>query len=165
MGEQLKEMKEENDKKLKELEDKVEEAKENAGDMEVLDARFEVARFAAMAMTKEEALSMYQKVLDLPKLSSGKVMDALMESSRIASFYDDLKKNTEFVQKISKLADESGDWDRRNRVKIYSALTKILSRNIKEAASLLIDCIATFSCTEICTCPEFIVYTIIPNIL
>lgn len=147
------------------LEVKVEEAKENAGDMEVLDARFEVARLAAKSFSRDEALEAYEKVLALPKLSSGKTMDALMESSRIASFYDHLVKNAELVQKISKLVDESGDWDRRNRVKIYSALTKVLARDIKTAASLLIDCIATFSCTEICTYTEFIVYTIITNIL
>jgi len=158
-------MQEKNEKTMKELEEKVEEAKENAGDMEVLDARFEVAKFAAKSLSKDETLDAYEKVLALPKLSSGKVMDALMESARVASFYDDLVKNAELVQKISKLADESGDWDRRNRVKVYSALTKILARDVKTAASLLIDCIATFSCTEICTYTEFIVYTIITNIL
>jgi 26S proteasome regulatory subunit N7 len=158
-------MKEKNDETMKKLEEKVEDAKENSGDMEVLDARFEVAKFAAKALSKDEALEAYEKVLALPKLSSGKIMDALMESSRIASFYDDLVKNAELVQKISKLAEESGDWDRRNRVKVYNALTKILARDIKTSASLLIDCIATFSCTEICTYTEFIVYTIITNIL
>mmetsp|Transcript_14876 Transcript_14876/g.18855 ORF Transcript_14876/g.18855 Transcript_14876/m.18855 type:complete len:431 (+) Transcript_14876:157-1449(+) len=158
-------MKEKNDETMKTLEEKVEDAKENSGDMEVLDARFEVARFAAKSLSRDEALEAYEKVLALPKLSSGKIMDALMESSRIASFYDHLVKNAELVQKISKLADESGDWDRRNRVKIYSALTKVLARDIKTAASLLIDCIATFSCTEICSYTDFIVYTIITNIL
>lgn len=158
-------MQEKNVKTMKELEEKVDGAKENAGDMEVLDARIEIARFAAKSLTKDEALEAYEKVLALSKLSSGKVMDALMESSRIASFYNALVKNTDLLQKISKLSDESGDWDRRNRVKVYSALSKLLSRNVKEAATLLIDCIATFSCTEICTYTEFIVYTIISNIL
>ena len=82
------------------LEVKVEEAKENAGDMEVLDARFEVARLAAKSFSRDEALEAYEKVLALPKLSSGKTMDALMESSRIASFYDHLVKNAELVQKV-----------------------------------------------------------------
>jgi 26S proteasome regulatory subunit N7 len=40
-----------------------------------------------------------------------------------------------------------------------------LARDVKEAASLLIDCIATFSCAELCPYPEFVVYTIISNIL
>lgn len=162
---ELNEIKEKNEKIMKELELKVDDAKENSGDMEVLEARFNIAKFAAKSLSKEEALGAYEKVLALPKLSSGKIMDALMECSRIASFYSDLNKNNKLLQKISKMAAESGDWDRRNRVKVYSALDKLLARNVKDSASLLIDCIATFSCTEICTYTEFIVYTIITNIL
>jgi 26S proteasome regulatory subunit N7 len=40
-----------------------------------------------------------------------------------------------------------------------------LARDVKEAADLLIDCVATFSCAELCPYPEFVVYTIISNIL
>ena len=97
----LKEIDSKNEETVKSLEEKVEEAKENAGDMEVLDARLDVAKFAAKSLSKEEALAAYQKVLDLPKLSSGKQMDALMESSRIASFYGDMKTNAGFVKKVS----------------------------------------------------------------
>lgn len=161
----LSSMEEKNKTTLSELEQKVEEAKENSGDMEVLDARFEVARFAAKSLSKDEALDAYAQILALPKLSSGKIMDALMESSRVSSFYGDLTKNAEFVQKIAKIAEESGDWDRRNRLKIYNALTKLLSRDVKTASTLLIDCIATFSCTEMCTYTDFIVYTAITNLL
>ena len=58
-----------------------------------------------------------------------------------------------------------GDWDRRNRLKVYRALSNLLARDIKAAAGLLIDCIATFSCNEICTYKDFIVYTILSNLL
>ncbi len=102
-------MKEKNEKAMAALEEKVEEAKENAGDMEVLDARFEVARFAAKSLSRDEALEAYEKVLALPKLSSGKIMDALMESSRIASFYDHLVKNAELVQKVRNAHDGNDD--------------------------------------------------------
>jgi len=99
--ESLQEMDAKNEATVKTLEEKVEDSKENAGDMEVLDARLEVAKFAAKSLNKDEALAAYQKVLDLPKLSSGKQMDALMESSRIASFYGDMKTNAGFVKKVS----------------------------------------------------------------
>jgi len=158
-------MDEKNTATMKSLEEKVEEAKENSGDMEVLDARFEVARFAAKSLSKDEALGAYKKILDLSKLSSGKTMDALMESAKVASFHGDVKKNAELVEKIGNLADESGDWDRRNRLKVYNALAKLLVRDVKEAASLLIDCIATFSCAEMCTYTEFVMYTMISNLL
>ena len=58
-----------------------------------------------------------------------------------------------------------GDWDRRNRLKVYRALSKLLSRDIKDASELLIDCIATFSCNEICSYQSFIVYAILSNLL
>ena len=58
-----------------------------------------------------------------------------------------------------------GDWDRRNRLKVYRALSNLLARDVKESAGLLIDCIATFSCNEICSYQDFIVYTILSNVL
>lgn len=164
-SESMQQMQDKNAETIKTLEAKVAEAKENAGAMEVLDARFQVARFAAKSMTKDEALGAYQKVLDLPKLSTGKQMDALMEQARIASFYGDVAKNAKYVKQISKLAEASGDWDRRNRLKVYNALCKLLSRDVKHAASLLIDCIATFSCTEMCSYTDFILYTMLSNLL
>ena len=97
----LKTMEEKNSATMESLEKKVEETKENSGDMEVLDARFEVARFAAKSLSKDDAMAAYEKVLALPKLSSGKTMDALMESARVASFYGDLPKTRELVEKVS----------------------------------------------------------------
>eukprot|EP00591_Stephanopyxis_turris_P003560 CAMPEP_0195521606 /NCGR_PEP_ID=MMETSP0794_2-20130614/19026_1 /TAXON_ID=515487 /ORGANISM="Stephanopyxis turris, Strain CCMP 815" /LENGTH=439 /DNA_ID=CAMNT_0040651191 /DNA_START=141 /DNA_END=1460 /DNA_ORIENTATION=+ len=152
-------------KTLSELEKKVEEARESAGDMEVLSARFDVARFAAKSLSKEEALKAYEDIVALPKLSSGKTIDAIMESARVASFHGDTKTNTELVDKAVKMANDGGDWDRRNRLKVYNAISKLLGRDVKASASLFIDCIATFSCTELCSYTDFIVYTIITNIL
>uniref|UniRef100_A0A7S4AEF6 PCI domain-containing protein n=1 Tax=Pseudo-nitzschia australis TaxID=44445 RepID=A0A7S4AEF6_9STRA len=156
-----------NQNTAEELEQKVQDAKESAGDMEVQDARVELARFAAKSLKEEEALEAYQKLLDLPKISSGKKIDAVMESSRVASFYGDSKKASEFTDSAQKMATEGGggDWDRRNRLKVYRGLQRLLERDIKGAAALLIDCIATFSCNEICSYQDFIIYSIMSNLL
>lgn len=159
-------MEQKNQEEFLSLEKKVEDAKESAGDMEVLDARMNAARFAAKSLSKDEALEAYDKVLALPKLSSGKTIDAIMEASRVASFHSDTKTATSLVMRAVKLAEDGGgDWDRRNRLKVYNALMKMLARDVKHAASLLIDCIATFSCNELCSYTDFIVYTIISNLL
>jgi len=89
--------------KIESLETKMAEAKEKAGDTEVLDARFELARFAAKSLTKVEALEAYAKILKTPKLSSGKSMDALMDSARVAIFYGDVVKGEDFIAKVSLL--------------------------------------------------------------
>ena len=41
----------------------------------------------------------------------------------------------------------------------------MIERNITEGAALLLDCIATFSCNEVCTYQDFIVYAIMTNLL
>jgi len=163
----LNELDEKHKKTITELEAKVEDAKESAGDMEVMDARMEIARFAAKSLSEKEAMEAYIKLIDLPKISSGKKIDALMETSRVASFYGDIRTSNEYIEKAQKLATEGsgGDWDRRNRLKVYRALSNLLARDVKSSAGLLIDCIATFSCNEICTYKDFIVYTILSNIL
>jgi 26S proteasome regulatory subunit N7 len=71
------------------------------------------------------------------------------------------------TKQAQKMATEGGggDWDRRNRLKVYRALSKLLARDIKGAADLLIDCIATFSCNEICSYKSFIVYAVLSNLL
>lgn len=152
---------------LLELETKVEEAVESAGEMEVMDARLQIARFAAKSLSVDQALEMYQKVLALPKISSGKQIDALMESARVASFYGDIRKTDELIEKADKLANSGsgGDWDRRNRLKVYKALQRVLHRDTEGAAALFLDCIATFSCNELCSYTQFVAYAIITNIL
>lgn len=166
-AEDLATQQENNQQTVKDLEKKLEEAKESAGDMEVMDARVELARFAAKSLTERESLEAYSKLLELPKVSSGKKIDAVMESSRVASFYGNRRKSSELIDSAQKMATEGGggDWDRRNRLKVYRGLQRLLERDIKGAASLLIDCIATFSCNEICSYEEFIVYSIMSNLL
>lgn len=152
---------------LEELERKVVEAKESAGDMEVMEARLEIARFAAKSLSETQALEAYQKVIDLPKLSSGKKIDALMETARVASFYNNSKKVDHFIEQADKLANEGSgsDWDRRNRLKVYKGLQFMLHRDMEAASKLFLDCIATFSCNEICTYANFIVYATLTNML
>jgi 26S proteasome regulatory subunit N7 len=142
-------------------------AAESAGDMELMDARVEIARFAAKCLSQQAALDANQALLDLPKVSSGKKIDALMESSRVASFYGNVTAADDYIDQADKLANAGGgsDWDRRNRLKVYKSLQRLLHRDMQTSSKLLLDCIATFSCNEICSYTEFIVYAILTNML
>ena len=71
----------------------------------------------------------------------------------------------EYIAESKRLVDLGGDWDRRNRLKVYEALFLITRRDIHAAAALMLDCVATFSCTELCSYQTFIFYTIITNIM
>jgi 26S proteasome regulatory subunit N7 len=152
---------------VKTLEENIATARESAGDMEVLEAQLQLAQFAAKSLSETEALQAYQAILQSSKLSSGKQMDVLMEMTRVASFYDNSKLADDYLEQTLKLAASSGggDWDRRNRLQVYQALQQLLHRNLQKAASLLVDCIATFSCTELCTYTECILYATLTNLL
>ena len=147
------------------LEEAVVTAKDEAGDMEVLHARVDVARHAARSLAKDAALAAYDAVLALPKLSIGKQLDAHLEMARVSSFWNDSKKTKTTLDAAASVVANGGDWDRRNRLKAYQALSFLLVRDAESASKLLAEGIATFSCTELCGYPEFITYAIVTNLL
>jgi 26S proteasome regulatory subunit N7 len=63
------------------------------------------------------------------------------------------------------LIDKGGDWDRKNRLKVYEAMYLIAIRDIPKASELLQSCIATFTCVEICTYNQFMFYALLTAIM
>lgn len=161
----LQKMKEENEKNFKSIETKHKDAVENAGDMEVLDCMFEKARLCAQIGDTEAAYVAYDAIIKKDKMSTGKKIDAGMEKSRVALFKMDTKVLKDTILETKKLVDAGGDWDRRNRLKVYEALYLITCREIRKASELLLECIATFTCTEICSYQQFMFYTIVTSMI
>ena len=60
-------------------------------------------------------------------MSSGKRIDATLCKLRMALFYMDMTTARALVTSGSKLAEEGGDWDRRNRLKAYTAVVLMVS--------------------------------------
>ena len=54
-------------------------------------------------------------------------------------------------KQIGQLRRRGGDWERRNRFKAYNGIYMLATRNFAEAAKLLIDSLATFTSTELCS--------------
>jgi len=133
--------------------------------MEIIDAAFGLANFYARIGDKEAAYEAFDKIMVIPKLSTSKKIECLMGKSRVANWHDDDMKNHEIVDEACKKASEGGDWDKRNRLKIYSALMMMVKRDFASAAALLLDCTQTFACNELCSYTEFVVYASLFNIL
>jgi 26S proteasome regulatory subunit N7 len=77
----------------------------------------------------------------------------------------DTENLKDFINSAKKLNDLGGDWDRRNRLKVYEAILLLMQRNIRKAAELLLDCVATFTCVEVCPYQQFMFYVVITNIM
>ena len=63
------------------------------------------------------------------------------------------------------MIEEGGDWDRRNRLKVYSGLYSVMLRDFKSAAKQFLDTVATFTSYELMNYDTFVIYTIFCTML
>ena len=66
---------------------------------------------------------------------------------------------------ISRLIEEGGDWDRRNRLKVYQGLYSIAIRDFKTAAVLFLETVSTFTSYELMDYETFVTYTVYVSML
>lgn len=64
-----------------------------------------------------------------------------------------------------RLVEEGGDWDRRNRLKVYSGLHLLSIRRFKASGELFIDALSTFTASELISYNDFVALTVIANAL
>jgi 26S proteasome regulatory subunit N7 len=62
-------------------------------------------------------------------------------------------------------APGGGDWERKNRLKVYEGLHAMATRDFKAAATLFLDSLSTFGATELCTYNDFVFYTVVTAIV
>ena len=60
-----------------------------------------------------------------------------------------------------RLNDKGGDWDRRNRLKVYEGIALLTARDFAGAAALLLDSLATFTAHEVISYERFILLTVV----
>jgi 26S proteasome regulatory subunit N7 len=119
---------------------------------------FAKARFMSKVGNWTDSIAAYDEIFKRTKLSTGKKIDAAMEKARISLFLMDFKQLKLLIAEAKKYIDSGGDWDRRNRLKVYEAIYLISARDLKQASALFIECVATF------TYQKFMFYAVLANI-
>ncbi|VDM04929.1 unnamed protein product [Schistocephalus solidus] len=66
-----------------------------------------------------------------------------------------------FMTYFFSLIEEGGDWDRRNRLKVYRGLHSLSVRDFDSAAKHFLDAVATFTSYELMDYKSFIIYTVL----
>ena len=56
--------------------------------------------------------------------------------------------------------EEGGDWDRKNRLKVYEGLYSLTTRDFKVAAVNFFETMATFTCSEVMEYQSFVKYAV-----
>ncbi|OWK02775.1 PSMD6 [Cervus elaphus hippelaphus] len=146
----LNKMKKANEDELKRLDEELEDAEKNLGESEIRDAMMAKAEYLCRIGDKT-----YDKTVAL-----GHRLDIVFYLLRIGLFYMDNDLITRNTEKAKSLIEEGGDWDRRNRLKVYQGLYCVAIRDFKQAAELFLDTVSTFTSYELMDYKTFVTYTV-----
>ncbi|RLN02345.1 hypothetical protein BBJ28_00004970 [Nothophytophthora sp. Chile5] len=166
-----------NAQELAQLEERLADATQNLGDIEVLEALLAKARMFSRIGDKQEALEAFRVAGEKPQSINQKILVAL-HIIRIGLFFSDLELVEQYIKKATaltclhgiagftdRLIDEGGDWDRRNRLKVYEGCYLLMARDFKRAATLFQESVATFTATELMSYNTMVFYCVIACVL
>ncbi len=106
------------------------------------------------------ALAAYAAVPEKP-LSTGQKIDAAMAVVRLAFVHEDWALARARLAVAKELNEVGGDWDRRNKLKVYEGAFALAQRDFPTAARQLLDSVATFTATEMFTYEHFVFLTVL----
>ena len=109
------------EEELKKLDEKIKDAEENLGDIELRDAILEKAQFFENLKEFEPAIENYQRALS-KTIGVGKKMDIVFSGMKIVLDIKDIDKLKAKIDECKKLLEEGGDWERRNRLKVLEKI-------------------------------------------
>lgn len=153
-------LKKANEEELAKIEAKIEDAKENLGDMEVRDGLMEKAHFYNRIGDKDAALEGYKVALEKSVGVGGK-LDVILTCIRIGFFFDDKDLIKKEIDRAKLELTKGGDWERRNKLKVYEGIYLMTNRDWKESATLFLNVMPTFTATEVVEFKDFVFYAVI----
>ncbi|KAG0226054.1 26S proteasome non-ATPase regulatory subunit 6 [Actinomortierella wolfii] len=160
----LKQLETANEETLKKLEERLKDAEENLGETEISDALLAKAEHFAKIGDKEKSLTAYRVAFDKTVALGGR-LDILFALIRTGFFYHDNDLVSKNIEKARSMIEEGGDWDRRNRLKVYEGTYLMTIRNFKGAAELFLDTLSTFTSVELLAYKEFITYAVLSSMV
>ncbi|XP_026456585.1 26S proteasome non-ATPase regulatory subunit 6-like [Papaver somniferum] len=160
----LESMRAKNAEELRKIDEKVADAEENLGESEVREAHLARSLFFIRIGDKEKALEQL-KVTESKTVAVGQKMDLVFYTLQMGFFSMDFDLISKSIDKAKNLFDEGGDWERKNRLKVYEGLFCMSTRNFKKAADLFLDSISTFTTYELLSYDTFIFYTVLTSII
>jgi len=152
-----------NTEEIAKLEEKLADAQENLGETEISDALHAKAEYLTNIGEKEKAISAWRIALE-KTAGIGQRLDIIFTLIRIGFFFNDNDMISRNIDKAKALIEEGGDWDRRNRLKVYEGYYLLSIRDFKTAAELLLSTLSTFTSTELMQYKDFVKYTVIASV-
>jgi 26S proteasome regulatory subunit N7 len=134
------------------------------GQVEVLEAELALAGHEAKTGGKDGISGIWSGA-DLKAVSTGKRIDVLLEGARLGMAWNNFDQVRTGLQDAAKLLMSGGDWDRRNRLKIYTGLQAMVGRDFKKASTEFLSGLATFTSDELFSYDRFASYAILTSMV
>lgn len=74
-------------------------------------------------------------------------------------------KIKENIDECYKLLEKGGDWERKNKLKVYEGIYRLIVRDFEAASKLFVEVIPTFNCPEIMSYEKLVTYSVLTGIL
>lgn len=151
-------------KKISDLEKKMEEDVDGIEELDKATYIFEIGKIYKEQKMMPEAIEKFKETISKTQSFNTKV-DSLFEICHIGLLEKDLDILKEYLQKIKDLLKEGGDWEKKNRLKVYEGLYLIFIRNFKNAGKNFLEALMTFTSYELFDFKTFVFYTAVINII
>lgn len=158
----LKEMDAINAKKVAAFDAKLRDAVDNLGDTEVRDALQakcdHYARIGDLEMclkTNEECAA--------KTLAAGPKLDLYFQRIRLGIAFSDNDIAAKGITDAHRLMKD-GDWERRNRLRVYEGIYYVFIRDFRRGSALLLDSITTFASGELLSFQDFVFITVVASL-
>ena len=151
-------------KKISDLEKKMEEDVDGIEELDKATYIFEIGKIYKEQKMMPEAIEKFKETISKTQSFNTKV-DSLFEICHIGLLEKDLDILKEYLQKIKDLIREGGDWEKKNRLKVYEGLYLIFIRNFKNAGKNFLEALMTFTSYELFDFKTFVFYTAVINII
>lgn len=158
------ELKKQNAEEEAKLDERIKDAKENLGDIEIRDALLAKADFFNRIGNKDQAIKGYEEAYEKTVGVGGK-LDNILTVIRIAFFFEDTALMKKHIDRAKVELGKGGDWERRNKLKVYEGIYLMISGSWKEAAKLFLNVMPTFTATELVEFKDFVFYAVIVGVV
>ena len=153
------------EKKIEELKKKMEEYTDGIDEKDKASYIYEIGKIYKERKMNDKAIEHFKETIE-QTISFNTKIDAIFEIIHIALLEKNQDLLKEFLGKCTELLkSEGGDWEKKNRLKVYEGLNFILNRNFKDAGKNFLDALMTFTSYELFDFKTFVFYTAITNII
>ena len=153
------------DKRIEELKKKMEEEEDDIEEKDKATYIFEIGKIYKEKKMMDKAMEQFKETIAQTSSFNTK-FDAIFEILHIGLLEKNQDILKEYLSKCKELLkDEGGDWEKKNRFKVYEGLNFILNKNFKDAGKNFLDALMTFTSYELFDFKTFVFYTAIVNII